>query len=448
MWRVKRGRSKPEQVVALGSLDGAPVIGSAHSEPAPSTTDWSIDVPAPGRIDPRSIRRAAGRVGSLLILSVRAPRPPASLAGLLAALWAAVVGWLLCGAAVLAGAVTDPGTPLVSQVWLVAHHATLLTPAGAVTLLPLGFLVFTLLPLRRAGRFVAAGDMPRTRVAASVALAGYVALAGMVALTTPGPPNVPLASAVFWSLLVALIAGMWGVVRQRRGRIPLPPFVLGVVVSVGVPLAVAAILVLVVGGTNWGPIADQQDAITTSGGEQLALVGLQLAYLPNLVVWAAAFVIGSGFTLGADHVLSPYSAAPPVVPDLPILAAIPADVPTWTAVLPIVVAVSGALGAVVFARRLPEPQLRRRIARALALAAVAGAVWWGLAAVAGGSLGDGRLDHLGPAAGTAGLAAADPGRLPAVGPTPHARARPVAVDLRDRVASAAKDPRVPLVKRG
>jgi Family of unknown function (DUF6350) len=391
-------------------------------------------------------------MGRWLILSPRAGRLPAALVALLAAVWAAVVGWLLCGGAVLLSAAEDPERSLVSLVWLAAHHAGLGTPTGTVTMLPLGLLLAAVFPLRRAGRFVAAHtDSSSLRVVGPLAVLMYATLAGLAAAARSGFPQVTLVSAVLWAAGVAGVAGVWGVVRQLRGRVPCPPFAVGVLISVGVPLAVGALLLLVTLMTSMSAIAEVQSQITTSGAEQLALVLLQLAYLPNLIVWAGSFVVGSGFSVGADHVLSPFSSAPPVVPDLPILAALPVDASKWTAILPIVVAVSGALGAVVFARRLPEPRLRRRITRAVALSAASGAAWWLLTSLAGGSLGEGRLDSVGPVPGTALLATlltAAGTMLWALLPTLASDARPVAVDLRERVATAAKDPRIPVGKRG
>lgn len=419
----------------------------AIHQPAP---DWSIAVPAPGRIDGSAVRGAAARIGRSLILSPRAPRLPLALSALVAAIWAAAVGWLLCAGLVALSAVENPDRSLVSLVWLAAHHASLLTPTGTVSLLPLALLLLTVLPLRRAGRYLAAHtEGAGLRVSGSIALVAYVGVAGFVAAGST-VPSVPVPSAVLWSGLVAAVAGLWGVVRQLRGGLPVPAFAVGVVISVGLPLAVGALLLLITLGTSLGPVMDVQNQVTTSTGEQVAVTGLQLAYLPNLVVWAGSFVVGTGFTLGADHVLSPFASALPVVPDLPILAAVPVDPPKWTAILPIVVAVSGALAAVVVARRLPEPRLRRRITRAVALAAAAGVSWWVLSAVAGGSLGDGRLDHLGPASGTALLAMVLTGAgtlLWALLPTLASDARPVAVDLRERVATVAKDPRIPVGKR-
>ena len=61
-------------------------------------------------------------------------------------------------------------------------------------------------------------------------------------------------------------------------------------------------------------------------------------------------------------------------------------------------------------------------------------------ALAGGSLGDGRLDHVGPAAGTALAAVVLTGAgtlMWALLPTLASDARPVAVDLRERVSTAA-----------
>lgn len=444
--------SAPDMAAEAAADVSADTRADATGSDGAVATDWSLGVPAPGRIDAATVRRGAGRMGRWLILSPRAGRLPPALVALLAAGWAAAVGWLLCGGALLLSAVEDPQRSLVSLIWLTAHHAGLDTPTGTVTLLPLGLLLLTVLPLRRAGRFVAAHtDSSSLRLVAPLAVLLYSALAGMAAATSSGLPRVGVVPAVGWAAVVAAVAGLWGVVRQLRGRLPCPPFAVGVLISVGMPLAVGALLLLVTLVTSLSAIAEVQSQVTTSGVEQLALGLLQLAYLPNLIVWAGSFVVGSGFSVGADHVLSPFSSAPPVVPDLPLLAALPVEASKWTAILPIVVAVSGALGAVAFARLLPEPRLRRRITRAVALSAASGAAWWLLTALTGGSLGDGRLDSVGPVSGTALLATLLTGAgtlLWALLPTLASDARPVAVDLRERVATAAKDPRIPVGKRG
>lgn len=435
-----------------GDLTEQPPDDSGEAAGAQPRTSLRIplDIPVPGRLNAATVRRYAASAGRLAILSPRSDRLPAPIGAAWAALWAAAVGMLTALLITVVSGVIDPGVGPASLVWLVAHHAPLTTDSGTVTLLPLGLLLLTVPPLRRAGRFLVAQAAGPLQVTATLAGIGYVVIAVFAAWSHPELPSVALFRAAVWAALLVVVAGGWGVQRQRLGRLPRPPFVAGVAVSVALPLAVATVLCLVSIVTAAPQILDTQARVASSGTDQVGLVLVQLAYLPNLILWAAAFVIGPGISLGADHVLSPFVASPAVVPDLPVLAAVPVDPPNWTALLPIVVALSGACGSLVFARLLPEARLRRRITRALTLAAVSGLVWWVLLSLAGGSLGDGRLEALGPVAGAAfvgALLTAAGSLMWALLPTLASDDRPVATDLKDRVATAAKDGRIPVGRR-
>ena len=428
---------------------------------------FSIDLPGPARIDRQRLISGARTGARLAVLSTSAPRLPLFGVGLAAAVWAAVVGMVTATVLALLSGVTESGSGLASLLWLAAHHAPVTTDVGTVSLLPLGLLLITVLPLRRAGRFVVAqlarrpvrpdGARNRLLTVAGIAVLGYAGIVGLVAASDRSDPYVAIVPAVFWALIVATAAGSWGAVRQARGGVPRPPFVVAVAVSVAVPMTLALLLTAVTLILGSGGILAMQEQVAADGTGLVGLILLQLAYLPNLVIWAGAFVIGTGLSFGTDHRLSPFSSGEPVLPDFPILAAMPTDVPNSTALLPIAVALGGVLGAVIFARLLPEPRLRRRITRAIAIALASGGVWWVLTLLSGGSLGDGRLDSVGPATGTVLIAVLLTGAgtmLWALLPTLASDAKPVAVDLRERVttaASAAKDAtntRLPSGKRG
>lgn len=412
--------------------------------------DFSIPMPGPGRLDRHRLAAGMRPAARLAALSTAAPQLPVALVGIAAAGWAAIVGLAASYLVILFSGAVDPGAPLASLVWLAAHHAPISTDSGTVSLLPLGLLVLSVLPLRRAGRFIVAqlSQRPgsprqrhhRLRFVAGVALVTYAATAAVIAAADRVPPDVGVVSAVLWSVLIAAAAGSWGATRQARGALPRPPFVVAVAACVAVPLSLAVLLTVVSLALGAPAIVAAQDQLGVSGTEQVGLTLLQLAYLPNLVIWSASFVIGTGVSFGTDHRLSPFTSGEAVVPDLPVLAAFPADVPNSTALLPIAVALGGVWGAVVFARLLPEPRLRRRITRAVALALGSGAVWWVLVLMSGGSLGDGRLESVGPASGTVIVATLLTGAgtlLWALLPTLASDAKPVAVDLRERVSSAA-----------
>lgn len=429
----------------------ADAVSAGAAAAAFSLGPVSLRLPGPQRIDRHRLRVLAAATGRLLVLSTRSANLPVPVAAILAAVWAAVIG-LVCATVLTAlSGVGDPEASLRSTIWLAAHHAPLSTDVGTVTLLPLGLMIIALLPLRRSGRFLTAqldhrddpvrsGVRQRLAVAGAVAVGSYATIAGIVAAADRTEPYVAVVPAVLWAVVMAATAGGWGVIRQLRGRLPRPPFVLAVAVTLAVPLGIAALLTLVCIAFGWGDISAAQQQVAQPGMEQVGISLLQLGYLPNLIVWAVAFLVGTGVNLGVDRGLSPFNSGDAVLPDLPILAALPADPPNWTAILPITVALGGALGAVVFARMLPERRLRRRITRAVAIAVTAGVFWWILMSLAGGSLGDGRLDQIGPAAGTAVVAAllTLAGTLMwALLPTLASDARPVAVDLRERVSTAA-----------
>lgn len=78
--------------------------------------------------------------------------------------------------------------------------------------------------------------------------------------------------------------------------------------------------------------------LTEGWSGRFAVLLLCLSLLPNAAVWAAAYGLGPGFTLGVGHVVSPFSSAPaPMLPPFPLLAAVPdegAGTPlNWAAVL-------------------------------------------------------------------------------------------------------------------
>lgn len=447
------GASQSEAVESTAGSAGSESSGhvdesSGDSAPAngwqglmPET--FQIRLPGPRRPDRAGIGRVARFSGRLGILSPRTPAMPAW--GVIAASvgWSALVGLLVAFLLTLLAGAVDPSVRLSTLVWLVAHHAPLTTDVGAVSLLPLGLLVIVALPLRRAGRFVAAqaAGRFRLRTVAVTCVVAYAALAGTLALLAGStPPSVSVASAVLWCGVVASASGAWGVIRQNRGGLPIPTFVVGVGTAVAVPLAAGATLAVAALLASVPQIVAAQAGLAESAVDQAGLLLMQVGYLPNLVVWGAAFVAGSGFTLGSDHRLSPFAAGDVVLPELPILAAVPTETPSWSAALPILVALGGVLGALAFARRVPEHRLRRRISRAVILALASGAVWWVLTFLSGGSLGGGRLEAVGPAAGTVLLATVltlAGTLLWALLPTLASDAKPVALDLRDRVSSAA-----------
>ena len=170
------------------------------------------------------------------------------------------------------------------------------------------------------------------------------------------------------------------------------------------------------------------------------MVLLQLAYLPNLLIWAASYAVGAGVTVGSETV-SPFADGLPFVPDLPILYLLPEQSPRWAAALPILLALGAAWGAMRMNRRQASHALTARLVRAVTLAGTSAATWFVLVSLSGGSLAVDRLDYIGPASGSTLIAFLVflAGALGwALLPNIAADARPMAVDLRDRVARGSR----------
>ncbi|WP_405618130.1 DUF6350 family protein [Streptomyces sp. NBC_00076] len=182
--------------------------------------------------------------------------------------------------------------------------------------------------------YTAGGELRPAWVWTAVCLPLTVAgAAGWGVWTAYGCPR-----AVVDRVLLLLPAGMRGqalgpAARERRavaGRAAGA----GVAVLVGGGALALAVSLVWHGGAAWGAFLQ----LTEGWSGRFAVLLLCLALVPNAAVWAAAYGLGPGFTLGVGHVVSPFSSAPaPLLPPFPLLAAVPdagAGTPlNWAAVL-------------------------------------------------------------------------------------------------------------------
>ncbi|MFC7432378.1 MULTISPECIES: DUF6350 family protein [unclassified Agrococcus] len=123
---------------------------------------------------------------------------------------------------------------------------------------------------------------------------------------------------------------------------------------------------------------------------------VQLALLPTAVVWSTSWMLGPGFALGDGSSVSPLGTDLGPVPTLPLLGAIVPGVQPWSlvvAVVPLVAAM--AIGALV-RQRSAFARWWQSVVVAVGGGVVAGLVLAGLAALATGGMGPGRLATAGP----------------------------------------------------
>jgi len=333
-------------------------------------------------------------------------------AGLAVVTLPVVAGWI---AAPHAGVGLPAVLRTAAALWLVGHHVGFtFHGAGRIGLLPLGLVLLPGALLWRAGRWVVlVGRVSRLRHVgyAAIALAvPYAVLTGVLALASRSSmESSSVVQAVACGLLLALAAGGLGGAKAlapwpRLIRL-LPPRPRSVVVAVAGVLAVLVTAGAVLAGAalavHLHEAATLQRALAPDGVGLVLLTLLQLAYLPNAVIWGIAFSLGPGFAFGSGTVVAPTGSALAHLPALPMLAALPpglhAAMPGW--IEPTVLALpylAGGLGGLLLVRAAGALTLDAAPLWGLACGAVSGGVLGLLAAASGGPLGDGRLAAIGP----------------------------------------------------
>ncbi|MEU1308736.1 DUF6350 family protein [Streptomyces cinnamoneus] len=388
-----------------------------------------------------------------------------------------------------------PATALriAADLWLLAHGASLVraeTLSGGPAPLGLTPLLLSVVPctlLYRAARHAleppesAAPDEPGPlpRVAFAAMLGGYLLVGLAAALYAwSGPVRVEPLSALVHLPLVAggfIAAGVWraagrpgwhaspllcrvvpGFVRRWLTRARLTAVVRTGTLATGVLLGGGLLLVAVSLALQSGEAQEAFIQLAPRWSGQVAVGLLSAALLPNAVVWAAAYGLGPGFTVGAGSLVAPLGlvTARPVLPRFPLLAALPA--PGQAGSLALAGAAAVVVGAGVVVARAAVPKRSecgagrvgcREVAVTAALGAVAcGAAMAVLAYASAGSLGNAVLADFGPNCWRTGAAAAVwtavigvPGALVVRWGREAARARRGFVDVEGGVDSGGVD---------
>ncbi|MET2715520.1 DUF6350 family protein [Streptomyces harbinensis] len=310
---------------------------------------------------------------------------------------------------------------VVAGLWLLAHGADLVraeTLSGIPAPIGLTPLLLTALPcwlLHRAVRVALIGERdpalgPRAALWVS---AGYLLPAVPAALyTLGGPISVHPPSALLAMPLLTCAVALASAVSVLGWPAPWPdPYRLaaaGRAAVAGTAAVVGAGALLAAGALVLHADAAQRTFGQLSGpwSGQIAVLLLGLALAPNAAVWAAAYGLGPGFTLGAGSLLAPLpfgggTGEGPRLPAFPLLAVAPGGTGGGWAVWA-VAAVVPAAGIGVLAHFTARGAVRSgsgpaATALTALLAAVGcGVVLGGLATLAGGPLGTAALAEFGP----------------------------------------------------
>lgn len=334
-----------------------------------------------------------------------------------------------------------------ADAWLLGHGVDLAVTVDAVTakslglatagqpfdvsIAALGFALLTVLLAVRAGRRIA--ETPHRIIGTAAALVVFAAVSFGVAVSAQFALVRPsLLQGIVLPTLVFAIGLAIGQLWSRRdgdvvlvGRLQASTrAIVGIILRGGaaaaaIVLAIAAVLLAVLLVGSYARVITLYEGLHGEALGGLAITLGQLAFIPNLVVWAASWLVGPGFAIGAGSSVTPIATALGPIPALPLLGALPQGDSTFGLAGLLVPVLAGFLVGAIFRARLggssgfAAPGWARLLLAGLGIGVVGGAVLGALAAASAGAAGPGRLQIVGPdgwqvflfAAGEIGVAA-------------------------------------------
>lgn len=160
-------------------------------------------------------------------------------------------------------------------------------------------------------------------------------------------------------------------------------------------LALSVLLSVLAVATHWDQIRQIHALLLADSTFANILVVLaQLCYLPSVLAWSLAWILGPGVYIGVDALHSPASAPTLPIPAIPLLGALPTSTPDyWTILAPIGIGI--AVGAW-WGKKHTRASLHEQCyvaASGIGVLALVGFVWFASSIFV---LGDTRLTHVGP----------------------------------------------------
>jgi hypothetical protein len=336
---------------------------------------------------------------------------------------------------------------LAGQAWLLIHGVPLeLADVGSgtaggsgsdmLTLIPLGLTLIPFLLAWRAGRRLARASYTdqlwQALLGSWVVYAAFGAATAFVCRTQDVVinlwyamliPLIPYAlgmaigarrEAGSWSRLIGVDAVAWISRTSQHSRWAgsyLASAAKAGFVALASSLALACVLLAVDLFIHWNLVVAVYEALDAGALGGAALTIAQLGYLPNLAVFALAWASGSGFAMGVGSQVGPLGTATGPLPSIPVFAAIPSGSLEYGFVALVVPVLAGVLAGWWFLRAGENHfdewlsiKIHARwftatvstLALGALIGAVAGLLSAGLAWLARGSAGLGRLTDIGP----------------------------------------------------
>lgn len=267
-------------------------------------------------------------------------RAPWPILTIMAAVVTAAASWLLVAGFCVLGWITVPQIKAVAvlklgtQGWLLSHGVSVALPGAQLSIMPLGITaIIAAIGLGTCQYAVTHSRPPEPdRVGVRVLRMGLVfgATYLVIIAVARGWSEGQLAgqSSLIGTLVLVFGLGLVAFARALRWRPSwLPDWAptIGRTLTAGLAVLVlsgAAVFVtaLIQGRDRIAMIHDSLDPGVLGG--VMLLLG-QLAWLPNFVLWSAAWALGAGVQLGVDTVISPGQSLVGLLPAIPVLGAVP-----------------------------------------------------------------------------------------------------------------------------
>lgn len=273
-----------------------------------------------------------------------------------------VVAFLVSSSGAAEGTGWGRSVTVGASLWLLGHGVPLKTGGGLITLVPLGITALALFSCYASARRSA---FPRLSAWAGGALGYGIVVVAVSLLTGATTPQGSVIAGVGGLVVGGLGLGLGLLARPDAprlsalaNRIPLVPAATRVGVragALGCALLLGASALLVVCWAIAGR-ATSTDIVTglapgIAGGVILAVA--QATLVPNLVMWAASWIAGPGFSVGQGTSFTATETSSGTLPAVPVLGALPDD--AWTnsisACAPALVVLIGVVAGSFAARR-------------------------------------------------------------------------------------------------
>ena len=368
----------------------------------------------------RRDRAASPRTQRPLALIATLGGAAAALAPLLVCVAVGIIGWFAADAG--AHGVPRDGMRMGAVAWLMAHGSGITVGGVPVGVVPLGLTAICAWSMWRLGHRVGdalSGHGPdadrisdgerdlTVPVAVGMFFVGYAVVAVVTAsLAASVETSLSVPRVLLWSLAMSLAfaapaiaigsgrAAIWAtfvpaVIRQGAAT------ALAILMTF---LALSAVVLLVSLAVGVGEAATMMSRLHLEIGEGTVYALANGGFLPNATLFSGSFLLGPGFAVGGNTLVSPGAVVVGPLPLFALLAALPAPGAPGALLSSMVwlPPLAAALAAMRWQRRHPTLSWLEAALRGCGGGIVAGVAFAVLASVAGGAAGPGRMRHVGP----------------------------------------------------